>query len=156
MLHSRLKMHLLSIAVQRLGIVAQTFDAFRDLHKGADCCHTQNFTVHDVTNPVLLEKRIPYIRLQLLHTEREAPLLGVDCQHHCFYAITLLQYFGRMLHTLGPGEIAHMHQPVDPLFDLDECAEVGQVAYASFDARANRVFLYERIPGIRSQLPHPQ
>ena len=53
-----------------------------------------------------------------------------------------------MLDALGPGNIRNMHQPVNAVFDLDECPEVGQVTHAPFDARADRVTLRQRLPRI--------
>ena len=49
-----------------------------------------------------------------------------------------------------------MDQAVDAVFDFDEGAEVGQVAYATFDRHADRELLMQRIPRIGRQLPHSQ
>ena len=61
-----------------------------------------------------------------------------------------------MLHALGPAEIADVDQAVDAVFDLDERAEVGEVADPAFDGRAHRILLVERVPGIGRQLPHTE
>src|SRR5947207_14349708 len=75
MLHARFQMHLLPIAIHSLGVMAQAFHAFRDLHKRAECCNPQNFAMHNIANPVLIEKGFPNVRLQLLHAQRKASLL---------------------------------------------------------------------------------
>ena len=41
-----------------------------------------------------------------------------------------------------------MDQAVDAVFDLDEGAEVGEVAHAAFDDGAGRVLVREVLPGI--------
>ena len=61
-----------------------------------------------------------------------------------------------MLHPLRPAQIANMHQPVDAVFDLDEGAEVGEVADAPFDRSARRILVLQAIPWIGLQLLHSQ
>src|SRR5467141_100661 len=61
-----------------------------------------------------------------------------------------------MLHALGPAQVADVDQAVDTVFDLDERAEVGEVAHASFDLRSNREFLVQAVPGIGGKLAHAQ
>src|SRR5579872_57578 len=61
-----------------------------------------------------------------------------------------------MLHTLGPAQIADVHQTVDPIFNFDERPEIGQVAYAAFYGQANRILLMQRIPWVGRKLPHAQ
>ena len=53
-----------------------------------------------------------------------------------------------MLDALRPGDIAHVHQPVDALFHLDKSAEIGEAANASRDRGPDGVFITEREPGI--------
>src|ERR1043166_761664 len=61
-----------------------------------------------------------------------------------------------MLHALGPGEIAHMHQTVDSFFDFDERAEVGHVAHATFYHAADAVTAIDRGPRVRLELLQPE
>ena len=37
-----------------------------------------------------------------------------------------------MLHALGPAQVADMNQAIDSILDLDECAEIGQIADPPF------------------------
>src|ERR1051326_5973563 len=57
-----------------------------------------------------------------------------------------------MLDALGPAQIAHVNQPVNSVLDLDEGAKVGEVAHASFNCRADGIFLVQPLPRIRLQL----
>src|SRR2546421_517418 len=57
-----------------------------------------------------------------------------------------------MFYTLGPTHVAHVNQPIDTLFNLNECAEVGDTDHAAFDMRAYRITMSGVLPGIRSEL----
>src|SRR5262249_33542755 len=138
------------------GIVAKPFHAFSDFDEGAEGCHPQDFAVYDVADAMVLEERFTDVRLQLLYAEREAPLIGIYCQHYGLHAVTLLQNFRGMFHALGPAEIADVHEAVDAFFDLNERAEVGEIAHSAFNGRANGVFLHQGVPGIRRQLAHAE
>src|SRR2546423_13335170 len=54
-----------------------------------------------------------------------------------------------MLHAFGPAQITDVNQAVNALFNLNECAEISEVAHASLDTCANRIFLDQRITGSR-------
>jgi len=64
----------------------------------------------------------------LLDAKRQAALVRLNREHDSLHPITLFQDFGRMLHALGPTEVADVNQAINAVFDLDESAEVGQVA----------------------------
>src|SRR5438552_17845543 len=57
-----------------------------------------------------------------------------------------------MLEPLRPGEIGDMHQPVDPLLDLDESAEIRHATDPALDHRADAVTLLYRAPRIGLEL----
>src|ERR1700678_62248 len=61
-----------------------------------------------------------------------------------------------MLHALGPAEVAHVHPAVDAIFNFNEGAKVGQIAYPAFHNGACRIALREMLPGILQQLLHAQ
>src|SRR5271165_1898176 len=136
--------------------MAQTFYAFRNLDKRAEVRHAQHLAVDNVAHPVLGEERIPNVGLHLLYAQREPPLVRLNRQDHRLDLVALLQYLGRMLHARGPAQVADVHEPVDPVFDLDKGAELGQIANPAFDRRTYRIFIVQRIPGIGRELPHAQ
>ena len=146
----------LSVFVGGFGLVAQAFDAFRDFDERAECGYAQDFAVDHIADVVGLEEGLPDIGLKLLYSERQAPLIRFDGENDCFHAVALFQYFRRMLHALGPAQVADVDQAVDAVFDFDEGAEVGEVAHASFDRHADGEFLVERIPRIGRQLAHAE
>src|SRR5207302_9473422 len=96
-----------------------------------------HLAVHYVTDVVTGEERLPYIGLQLFHAHGQTALVGLNGQHNRLHAVALFEYFGRIFHALDPAQITDVHQAVDTIFDLDEGAEVGEVAYASFDRHAD-------------------
>ena len=61
-----------------------------------------------------------------------------------------------MLYALGPAQVADVHQAIDAVFDLNECAEVGQIANTSFHLLAHREFLMQAVPRVRGQLAHAE
>src|SRR5207302_509164 len=109
---------------------------------------TQDLALDDVANAMLGEERVPNIRLQLFDAQRQTAVLRLDAQNDRANLLALLQDFGRVLDPLGPAQVRNMHQAVDSVFDLDESAEVGEVAYATFDDGAGRVLLLELLPGV--------
>src|SRR5215470_17295847 len=66
----RLKMNLLTVSVDRFGVMAEAFNAIGDLDEGAEACNPQDFAMQNVAYMVLLEECFPYIRLKLLDPER--------------------------------------------------------------------------------------
>ena len=110
------------------------------------------------TSPMwcVCEERLPDVGLKLLHAKRQAAFVRLDRQNDSLHAIALLQDFRRMLHALGPAQVADVDQAVDAVFDLDEGTEIGQVAHAAFDRHADRELLVQRIPRIGGQLAHPE
>src|SRR5581483_10033316 len=81
---------------------------------------------------------------------------GVNVQDHGLNELSLLQNFRWMFDPLCPGQVRDVYQAVDTFFDLDEGAEIGHVADAAFDHRADTVAAVYRRPGIRFELFQPQ
>src|ERR1700757_1276066 len=101
---------------------------------------------------MLRQEPIPDIRLELLDAQRKTAILRLDAQNDRTNLLALLQDLGRMLDPLGPAQVRNMHQTVDAVFDLDERAEVGEVAYAPFDDGAGGILLLELLPRILLEL----
>src|ERR1700683_308573 len=123
-LDAGLKMQRLAVAIHGFRFVAQTFHPFGDLDKGSKCGHAQYFAVNHIADVMCLEESFPDVRLKLLHSQRQPPLVRFNGQHHSFHAIALLQHFRRMLHALGPTQVADVHQAVDAVLDFDKSSEI--------------------------------
>ena len=141
-----------AVRVDGFGVVAQAFDSVGDLDKCAEAGQAQHLAVDDIAHAMLLEEGLPDIGLQLLHAQREAAFVGLDRQHDGLHLVALLQDFRRMLDALGPAQVADVDQAVDAVFDLDEGAEVGEVADLAFDDGAHRELLVQGLPGIGLKL----
>src|SRR5262245_26645531 len=61
-----------------------------------------------------------------------------------------------MFDAFGPRNVGDVNQAVDALFDLDEGAEIGQIADASLDTRTDAVSLRESFPGVWLDLFDPE
>src|SRR5882724_11037511 len=83
-------------------------------------------------------------------------MLGFDGQDDGLDLVALLHDLGRMLHALGPAHVADVDEAVNAVFDLDEGAELGEIAYFSFDGRADGILIVQLLPRIRSQLLHAE
>src|ERR1022692_3814699 len=146
----------LPVSVHGFRLVAQTFHAFCDLDKGSKRRHSQHFAVNHIADVMRREESLPDIGLKLLYSQRQTPLVGLNGQHDGFHAITFFQNFGRMLHALGPAQVADVNQTVDAILDFDKRAEIGQIAHPAFHGHAHGILVVQRIPGIRCQLPHAE
>src|SRR5258708_557840 len=83
-------MHRLSVRIDSFRVVTKAFDAFGNLDKRAEVRHAQDLAMHDVADAVLREERIPNVGLNLLHAEREAPLVRFNAR---MTALTLSPFF---------------------------------------------------------------
>src|SRR5258708_5734234 len=150
------KMQRLSVAVDGFRFVTQALDSFGDFDEGAKRRHAEHFAVNHIANVMRGEESLPDIGLKLLDPQRQAPLVGLNGQHNGLHTITLLQHFRRMLHALGPAQVADVHQAVDAILDFDKRTEVGQVAHPAFHGHAHGIFIVQCIPGILRELPHTE
>src|SRR5579871_362993 len=105
---------------------------------------------------MLSEERLPDIGLQLLDAQRQAAILRLNAQNDRLDLLALLQNLRRMLDPLGPAQVRDVHQTINPVFDLDECTEVGQVANTTLNDRAGRILILQLLPWILLQLLHTQ
>src|SRR5437016_3273768 len=92
---------------------------------------------------------------QRLDGEADALLARVDAGDLRFDRVARLEERGRLVDALG-GELRDVHQPLDPLLQLDEQAEVGDALDLAADLRAHRVVHAHQLPGIRLGLLEPE
>jgi hypothetical protein len=80
------------LRVVELGHVDQALDPFGQLHEGAEVGETHHLAFDDITHVMLGEELVPHVGLQLLESERETLVLGVDVEHHRLDRVALLQH----------------------------------------------------------------
>src|SRR5215831_8649410 len=61
-----------------------------------------------------------------------------------------------MLQPLAPRHVGDVDEAVDALFDLDERAELGEVANLPGDGRADRILLRQLVPRVSLDLLQPE
>ena len=142
----------LPLRVHRFGVVAQAFDSVGDLDERAEAGQPQHLALEHIAHAMLFEEALPDIGLQLLHAQRQAAIVRLNGQNNRLDLVALLQHFGRMLDALGPAQVADVDQAVDAVFNLDERAEVGEVANLAFHHRSDRELLVQGLPRIRLKL----
>ncbi len=96
--------------------------------------------------PCVCEEVLDRVGLELLDAERQALVLGVDLEDHGLDLVALVQHLAGMLDALGPRQIRDVHQAVDALLDLDERAEVGEVAHDALDPVPDAVLAADQVP----------
>src|SRR5580704_1366875 len=109
--------------------VDQAFDPRLEFHKRAEVHYAGNGTADTVARHVFCWRRIPRIRLKLLHADRDAPLLGINLQNLDFDLLPDGQHVCRLAHA-APGYIADVQQRVHTA-DIDESPVIGQAANRS-------------------------
>src|SRR2546425_8523910 len=109
---------------------------------------------NQITHRMIREELFPRIRLQLLDAEQQAMVVAIDVQDNCIDALTLFQYLRRMLDP-PRGNIGHVYEAVNSLFDFNESAKVSQIADTATDYRSDRVPLRQGAPGVRFGLLEP-
>src|SRR5262249_19669158 len=142
----------LLVRVVELGHVDQPFDAFRQLDERAEVGHADDLALDRVADVVVLEELVPDVGLELLEAQRQPLVFGVDVEHHRVDGVALLERFRRMLQALAPRHVGDVDQAVDTVLDLDEGAELGEVAHLAGDRRADRVLLGELVPRVALDL----
>src|SRR5262245_25483544 len=140
----------------QLGDVHQALDALRQLDEGAEVRQADDLALDDVVDLVVGEELVPDVGGQLLEAQREALVLGVDVEHHRFDGVALLQHLRGVLDALGPRQVGDVDQAVDPVLDLHEGAELGQVADLALEARADGVLVGQLLPGVGLHLLEAQ
>src|SRR5688572_24277886 len=144
------------VGVVELRHVDEPFDALVELDERAEVGHARHLALDGVAHLVTGEEVVPDVGGELLETERQPLVLGVDAEHHRLDHVALLQHLRRVLHALAPRHVGDVNQAVDVLFDLDERAELGEVAHLALDARTHRVLLGELVPRVALDLLEAQ
>ena len=141
-----------TVLLDQLAGRAEALDVLAQSDNGALVGHLGNRTLVDALNRELSLEAVPGVLLQLLVAQREATVLLVDLEYDHVDVGTDLRELTRVLHLLGPAQIRDVDQAVDALLDLDEYAEVREVAHLGRALRADGVLGLDVLPRIGRQL----
>src|SRR5213596_3355055 len=103
-----------------------------------------------------LGDRRPRVGLDLLEPEGDPLVLLVDVEDLRLEVLPLLEDLRRMADAARPGHVGDVQEAVHAGLELDERAEVGQVAHLARDARPGVVALLDRRPRVGLDLLHPE
>src|SRR5258706_5881801 len=139
---------LAAVRIIELRDMNQPFDSLIELDERAEVRHARDFALDGVAQVMAREEVVPDVGGELLQPERQTLVLGVDAEHHRLDHVALLQHFRRVLDPLAPRHVGDVDQTVDVFFNLDERAELGEVADLALDLRADRILLGQLVPRI--------
>src|SRR3990172_8229184 len=142
--------------VRHLGDVEQAVHAGLELDEGAEVGQADDPAGDARAHRVALGHRRPRVGLDLLEPERDPLFLLVHVQDLRLQLLALLQDFRGVADAAGPGHVGDVQEAVHPRLQLDERAEVGQVAHLADDAGAGPVALLDRLPGVGLDLLHAE
>ena len=109
----------------------QALDSRLQLDKSSKVGHSTYSSSHSLPNSVLVTNRIPGLRQQLLHSDGNTPLLGIDLQDLDLDLLLQREHI-RGLVDAAPGDVSYMEQGVRAT-NIDERTVVGQAAHGSID-----------------------
>ena len=101
-------------------------------------------------------KRIPGIIAALLEPEADPPFLRVDLQHHYIDFLTGGNDLAGMDILFRPAHLGYVDKTLDARLQLHKGAIIGDVADATGEFRADRVFQLDAFPRIRIELLHAE
>src|SRR5664279_2433014 len=92
---ARFQLQLCTVLVARFGVVAEALDSIRDFDECTEARKPQHLAVNYVTYAMGFKERLPYVGLQLLHAQREAPIIRLDREDDSLHLVALLQHLRR-------------------------------------------------------------
>ena len=136
--------------------VHEPVKALFDFHERAKLRDVANLPGDDRSHGIFLSRQQPGIGLRLLHSQRDAPVAGLDVQHDHVHHVADLRHLRRVLNFFVPAHLRDMHQALDALFQLDEHSVVDDAYDFSLNLAARGIPFRRAYPGIRGQLLQSQ
>src|SRR5215831_17346997 len=102
----------------------EAVDAVFNLDERAEIGEVANLALHYRSYRELLVQRFPWVSLELLESQADAPIRRIDVEHNCLHLIAHIDQLRGMLHALRPRHLADVNQALNSLLQLDERAVV--------------------------------
>src|SRR3989440_2755682 len=142
--------------VRHLRDVQEAVHAGLELDERAEVGEPDDLAGDARAHRVALGDRRPRVGLDLLEPEGDPLVLLVDVEDLRLDLLPLLENFRRVADAAGPGHVGDVQEAIHAGLELDERAEVGQVAYLPRDPRPRAVALLDRRPRVRLDLFHAE
>src|SRR5256886_11467225 len=142
-------------SIRHLRDVQEAVHAGLELDERAEVREPDDLAGDARAHRVALGDRRPRVGLDLLEPEGDPLVLLVDVEDLRLEVLPLLEDLRRMADAARPGHVGDVQEAVHAGLELDERAEVGQVAHLARDARPGAVALLHRRPRLRPPLLHP-
>src|ERR1035438_8230832 len=117
-----------------LGEMDQAFDAFLEFDESAEIGDARHAALDALAGLVLVGDQVPGVRLELLESEGNAFLAGIDLEDPRLHLVADLEDVGGLVDA-APGDIGHMQQGIHAA-DIDEGAVIGQAAHRALHGLA--------------------
>ena len=92
----------------------------------------------------------------MLETKADAPLVGIDIEHHDFHFLAGRNDLAGMDVFLSPTHLRDMDETLNTGLELNECTIIGDIGHAAGIFGADRIFDANALPGIRLKLLHAE
>src|SRR5581483_2479947 len=141
-----------SLGPAQVADVNQAIDSFFNFDEGAEVGQVANAPLDACAYGIFFNQRIPGIRGQLPHSERDAPLSGIHVQHNAFDLVIHADELRRMFGALRPRHFADVNKTFNSLLQFYKCTVVGDADDAAIHVCAHWVALLCVEPGVRCKL----
>src|SRR5215472_12120650 len=115
----------------------QSLHAWREFHERSKIGDPADRTLDAFAHLVFARYRMPRMRRELLHSDGNAPLLGINLQDLGFKQLADREHVGRIVDP-APGNVTDMQQRVYAA-NVNKGSIIGQAAYSA----RHRVALFE-------------
>jgi len=130
----------------------ESLDVVGEHDGGALVVHVDDLALVDRADGEEALVDVPGVLLELLVSEAEATVFGVDFEDDHVDLLTDLGELGGVFDFLAPAEVADVDEAIDAFFKLDEDAEVGEVADGGGVFASDGVALGDAEPGVGHEL----
>ena len=141
-----------ALLVHDVADMDHAFDILGHLHERAELLELRHRPFDDRADRVVLLHVVPRIAQRLLEPERNALIGRIHRQHDHFHRLARFQHVGGLAHLLRPRHLRQMNQTVEPRFEFDKGAEIGDARYRALDPIAGVILIRRADPGVRLQL----
>src|SRR5438876_2896 len=143
-------------SIRHLRDVQEAVHAGLELDERAEVREPDDLAGDARAHRVALGDRRPRVGLDLLEPEGDPLVLLVDVEDLRLDLLPLLENFRRVADAAGPGHVGDVQEAIHAGLELDERAEVGQVAHLPRDPRPRAVALLDRRPRVGLDLFHAE